>query len=699
MVNYKYENGNYYRQSSNKKWFKVDRNDDGYLTWKQPDGQEIIDKSFKVPAFMQVSNGRFGPVYTFSNGANGSIGRYFSFNDAAKAYTQAVDRGAYGDPSENAGNDLMFDVLAGIRGFQWVANGIKAIPTALKSFAKSGKHVINTGRKIVTKQVPKEVAKRYSKQVAKKIGNTILLEVPKFEASIVGGLSINGLSKATTGHTWGENVANSLTNRWKTHVSPFVGELTNPGYYVGYKVGNWGLKELLKDPYSKSSVIRTTPIQETTLEPSTDELANALRNTSEEDLRALLNRLRTETTETSAVVETPIAASEELLPPPIEIHTVAELSGPPVTETTTVQPNSIESIAQMLRNARVYESNPGEFIRGRAFDLHHPNDYWAVENGQARQLNLLNPNDIQGIINYELTPLNENMAKLIARNPHVQEYKYTGDPFTLETLPGLNRTELVETFDKTHMAHFPDNPVLNSEGYLTGHTVNSGKSYEQVMATELDKVPHGASIGFNTNGSTSTSSTPMFWLQLRRNLQNNSLARIYIPTNSPRYTLNSFGRAYQLNKKGRMVSVPGTEGNAFSIPYKPEYIGVKNMKYTLEDGTQRNILQLPDGTYYGKGGKSVIDISDAFPAYYNNGSIYDGISHKVLYSVDQPFLTKQQFIDHLNSEYILPTLKAANITAEPAKLVGRDIEVPSIAGIKFKEGGQIIQRFRKCRKN
>ena len=74
--------------------------------------------------------------------------------------------------------------------------------------------------------------------------------------------------------------------------------------------------------------------------------------------------------------------------------------------------------------------------------------------------------------------------------------------------------------------------------------------------------------------------------------------------------------------------------------------------------------------------------------YYHTGAIYDGATHKVLYSVDQPFLTRQQFVDHLNSEYIFPLAKQAGITIEPAEVISNGvfskIEVPSIAGIKFK---------------
>ena len=32
MANYKYENNNYYRQATNGKWFKVDRDKDGFVT-------------------------------------------------------------------------------------------------------------------------------------------------------------------------------------------------------------------------------------------------------------------------------------------------------------------------------------------------------------------------------------------------------------------------------------------------------------------------------------------------------------------------------------------------------------------------------------------------------------------------------------------------------------------------------------------
>lgn len=706
MANYKYENNNYYRQSSNGDWFKVDRDQDGYLTWTQPDGKQVYDKTFKVPAIMQVSKGPVGQMYTIGIGANGSIGRYYSFQDAVNAYTKAVNRGAFSDPSENILNDLMFDIATGKGAVSLATKGVsamaKATPKVIKATPKVVKTALNAGKRLVTGQVTKEAAK----QGAKKVAVAVAKEIPKIGVSSLGGQGVDKTMEALTGKSWGENVAEGLTNHYGFRVSPIVGEFTNPGYYIGYSMGNKGINNLIDEYRKIYPVQNATPVVEEAVstqpirvqvdgrggfssqrptraieEPvEGSDLANALTNMSEEDLRAMLNRLR----------------SEE----------VVTATSPIVQETFT--PFQSES-ANILRSHNYTEVSPGVFNRfSRTIDLNDLSPRQAIDReGNVLQLNVQNPNDLNQLHDFSLgiRLLHGDDIQIAQTTPYV--FKYRKDtPFTLETLPGLDRTTLVKPYDVTGMSHMPGEPILNSNGFVVGNLSN-GKPYEQVMAESFNRIKHGASVGFDHSGATSTSSTPMFWLQLRRGLNNGSLARVYVPQNSPRYTLNTLGRAYQLSPRGRMVSVPGTEGSAFRIKHRPEFMGAKNIKNTLSDGSQINVVQLPDGTYLSNTG-TVSDISQAAPLYYHNGAIYDGVTHKVIYSVDQPFLTRQQFVDHLNSEYIFPLAKQAGITIEPAEVISNGvfskIEVPSIAGIKFKQGGSInvidqFKRNRKCKKN
>lgn len=664
MVNYKYENNNYYRQSSNGNWFKVDRNEDGYLTWTQPDGKQVYDNSFKVPVTMQVSKGPVGQMYTIANGANGSLGHYLSFQDAANAYTRAVDNGAFSDPSENILNDLIFDIATGKGAISLTTRGVsavaKAIPKVIKATPKAAKAIWTSGKRLVTGQVTKEAAK----QGAKKVAVAVAKEIPKIGVSSLGGWGVDKTTKALTGKSWGENVAEGLTNHYGFRVSPIVGEFTNPGYYIGYGIGNKGMNYLI-DEYRKKY-----PVQ---LQRNTE---NFTRQNEE-----LLTHTPTVTASTEA--------------------------SPIVQETFT--PFQGEG-ADLLRRRNYSETSPGVFSRfNKTIDLNDLSPRWAVDReGNVLQLSVQNLNDLDQLSGFNsgirlLT--NSGDVQIAQTTPYV--FKYRRDtPFTLETLPGLDRTTLVNPYDVTGMAHMPGEPILNSDGFVVGNLSN-GKPYEQVMAESFNSVKHGASVGFDHQGATSTSSTPMFWLQLKRGLDNGSLARVYVPQNSPRYTLNSLGRAYQLSPRGRMRSVPGTEGNAFRIKHRPEFMGAKNIKHTLSNGSQINVVQLPDGTYLGNTG-IVSDILQAAPSYYHNGAIYDGVTHKVMYSVDQPFLTMQQFVDHLNSEYIFPLAKRAGITVEPAKItLDRalpKIEVSSIAGIRFKQGGSInvidqFKRSRKCKKN
>ena len=94
---------------------------------------------------------------------------------------------------------------------------------------------IKAGRTVVkaTPSLIKAVPKLFTKEGAKKAGARVLKEVPKATAGYVGGKGVDEASKAITGKSWAENVADKMSNMMGFHVEPIFGELTNPGYVVG----------------------------------------------------------------------------------------------------------------------------------------------------------------------------------------------------------------------------------------------------------------------------------------------------------------------------------------------------------------------------------------------------------------------------------------------------------------------------------
>lgn len=253
MANYKYENNNYYRQATNGKWFKVDRDKDGYLTWTQPDGTKIHERGFKVPPSMTVNKGPFGQSYTIGTGV-GTINTYYSFKSAADAYTKAVDNGAFSDPSENIFNDLLFDAFTGRGAIRLATAGTSKVaelaPKVVKAVPKVGKTAWNMGKRLITGQVTKKAAKEATKQALKTAGKGVVKAAPTVVGGVAAGYGINQASEAFTGKSWGENVAEGLTKHWGFKVSPVVGDLTNPGYYLGQPIVNGGKYVIMNQDYS-----------------------------------------------------------------------------------------------------------------------------------------------------------------------------------------------------------------------------------------------------------------------------------------------------------------------------------------------------------------------------------------------------------------------------------------------------------------
>ena len=107
MADYKYENGKYYRKSTKGDYYEVQRNKEGHPTWTQPNGVKVYDdKTILHPYVGEVST-PIGTEYVVPAGSNGSIRRYYSFDDAVNAYDEAKDSGAFADSSENILNDAL----------------------------------------------------------------------------------------------------------------------------------------------------------------------------------------------------------------------------------------------------------------------------------------------------------------------------------------------------------------------------------------------------------------------------------------------------------------------------------------------------------------------------------------------------------------------------------------------------------------
>lgn len=73
-----------------------------------------------------------------------------------------------------------------------------------------------------------------------------------------------------------------------------------------------------------------------------------------------------------------------------------------------------------------------------------------------RELLEIDPNDINALSNYfnpEYTQINEYLAEAYKRNPYLAKYNHGDVPFTAENIPGADRTELIDGFDRSHMNH------------------------------------------------------------------------------------------------------------------------------------------------------------------------------------------------------------------------------------------------------
>ena len=212
MANYKYENGNYYRQSSSGNWFKVILNNKGQFTWTQPDGKKVYDPNSDkahVPGekLMPIGSG-FGDIKEWI-----SPRKYLS--------DEKYQKKSISDPSENILNDLIFSAATGIPKIAYSAG--KALVNG----------TIDIGKRIA-KTISEQGLKKAVKKGATKTTEFTLKQLPRVTTGVAAEKLVDQGSLALTDKTWAQNVSDGLSQHWGFYVPEEVTYFTNPGIYAGY---------------------------------------------------------------------------------------------------------------------------------------------------------------------------------------------------------------------------------------------------------------------------------------------------------------------------------------------------------------------------------------------------------------------------------------------------------------------------------
>ena len=116
--------------------------------------------------------------------------------------------------------------------------GPKTLTTVRKGLWSLGKGSYNLSKSVlqsIAEQGIKETGKRFTYQA----GKDLLKATPGIAVSIGLGQGVDKASEALTDKTWGENVSDFLSYRWGFDVPTIVGDMTNPGYYTGFKYGDF----------------------------------------------------------------------------------------------------------------------------------------------------------------------------------------------------------------------------------------------------------------------------------------------------------------------------------------------------------------------------------------------------------------------------------------------------------------------------
>ena len=129
------------------------------------------------------------------------------------------------DSSENILNDAIGGIVALFR-----STAPKAILSLLRIAPQTAKSSVTSLLNTIATNSPKRLAQ---KAISKTIETTIR-ETPRIGLGVVGSKAVDEASKVATGKTFGENITDELSARTGTKVSPVIGELLNPGGYLGY---------------------------------------------------------------------------------------------------------------------------------------------------------------------------------------------------------------------------------------------------------------------------------------------------------------------------------------------------------------------------------------------------------------------------------------------------------------------------------
>lgn len=199
----------------------INSNLKGY--WDANEMKDLIDKkhtSYQDQGHNSDQNQKlkFYPVFT----GYGGMKHASSPEQQAKMQEQANLNKA-SDPSENFGNDLM---VFGPNLFSGLGKGAYALGKGIYYFGKS-----------LLQSIAEQGIKETGKRVAYQTGKELLKATPRFAGSIGGGFAVDKTSEALTGKTWGENASDFLSHRWGFQVPTVFGDMTNPGYYAGFKYG------------------------------------------------------------------------------------------------------------------------------------------------------------------------------------------------------------------------------------------------------------------------------------------------------------------------------------------------------------------------------------------------------------------------------------------------------------------------------
>lgn len=149
-----------------------------------------------------------------------------------KAYNEKVQ--THRDPSENFGNDLL---AGGIGAFR--AGLVKMLPQLFKNTIKSGTNSVISALRTIANNSPKRVAQKATSKVLE----TAFREAPRIGLGLAASKGVDTASEALTDKTFGENVADELSARYRFKVPVAVGEMFNPGGYLGYNYADLAIRK------------------------------------------------------------------------------------------------------------------------------------------------------------------------------------------------------------------------------------------------------------------------------------------------------------------------------------------------------------------------------------------------------------------------------------------------------------------------